>query len=187
MVQMFYCADRFKTKRASKRHDVRARVGFTLVELTVVLVLISIVFVVALPRIPNDILVNPTQKTSRWLLANIQHLKAASARDHTDYALYVDIDNGRLWTSAVSASQAEQEPSKESGLTLSGDNRILDVELAGNRKLGVGTVMIQFYAKGYSDHAMIHLRDADENDWSYHIPPFLPQLKIITGYIDLEG
>jgi prepilin-type N-terminal cleavage/methylation domain-containing protein len=184
---MFYFTDPFKRKIASKRDEMKAKAGFTLVELTVVLVLISIVFVVALPRIPNDILVNPTKKTSRWLLANIQHLKAASTRDHTDYALYVDIDNGRLWTSAVSAPQAEPEPSKEKGLTLSGDNRILDVELAGSRKMDVGTVMIQFYAKGYSDHAIIHLRDEDENDWSYHIPPFLPQLKIITGYIDLEG
>ena len=161
--------------------------GFTLVELTVVLVLVSIVFVFALPRIPNDILVNPTKKASRWLLANIQHLKAASTRDHTDYALYVDIDNGRLWTSAAETSQVEQDSLKERGLTLSGNNRILDVEMAGNRKMEVGTVMIQFYAKGFSDHAIIHVRDEDDNDWSYHIPPFLPQLKIMTGYIDLEG
>ncbi len=163
------------------------KAGFTLVELTVVLVLISIIFFVALPRIPNDILTDPTKKTSRWLLANIQHLKATSTRYHADYALYVDIDNGRLWTSAVTANQDEQEPSNERGLKLSGHNRIIDVELAGNRKIEVGTVMIQFYAKGFSDHAIIHLRDEDDNDWSYHIPPFLPQIKIIAGYRDLEG
>jgi len=163
------------------------KAGFTLVELTVVLVLISIVFMVALPRIPNDILENPTKKTSRWLLANIQHVKAASTRDHRDYTLHVDIDNGRLWTSAATVSQAEQEPSREQGLTLSGATRIIDVELAGSRKVEVGTVLIQFYAKGFSDHAIIHLRDEDDNDWSYHIPPFLPQLKIIAGYLDLEG
>lgn len=152
-----------------------------------VLVLMSIIFFVALPRIPNDILVNPTQKTSRWLLANVLDLKFASAQDHTDYALYVDIDNGRLWTSADKPAQSEPEPSEDRSLILSGDNRIIDVELPGNRKLELGTVAIQFYAKGYSDHAIIHLRDADDNDWSYLIPPFLPQLKIITGYIDLEG
>lgn len=174
-------------KLKDRWYGVIGNTGFTLVELTVVLVLMSIIFFVALPKIPNDILVNPTQKASRWLLANVQHLKAASAQDHTDYALHVDIDNGRLWTSAATASQSEQESIKERGLALSGDNRILDVELAGNRKIEVGTVMIQFYAKGFSDHAIIHLRDEDDNDWSYHIPPFLPQLKIIAGYLDLEG
>ena len=175
------------TKKVIAKEMAYPMSGFTLVELTVVLVLISIIFFVALPRIPNDILIDPTRKTSRWLLANIQHLKATSTQDHADYALYVDIDNGRLWTSAVTANQDEQEPSKERGLRLSGHNRIIDVELAGNRKIDVGTVMINFYAKGYSDHAIIHLRDEDDNDWSYHIPPFLPQLKIIAGYRDLEG
>ena len=161
--------------------------GFTLVELTVVLVLISIIFFVALPRIPNDILYNASKKTSRWLLASTHNLKAASARDHSDYALYVDIDNGRFWTAAVTAEQGEQESNREKGLTLPGDSQILDVELAGNRKINTGTVMIQFYAQGYSDHAIIHLRDEDDNEWSYLIPPFLPQLKITPGYVDLEG
>jgi len=175
------------TKQVTRKDLIFRKTGFTMVELTVVLVLISIIFFVALPRIPNDILIDPTQKVSRWLLANIHYLKVTSTRDHADYALYVDIDNGRLWTSAVTATQDEQEPSKEKGLKLSDTNRIIDVELAGNRKFEVGTVMIQFYAKGFSDHAMIHLRDEDDNDWSYHIPPFLPRLKIIAGYQDLEG
>ncbi len=178
---------RLLTKQVTIKDLAISKTGFTLVELTVVLVLISIIFFVALPRIPNDIFVNPAQKTSRWLLANVQHLKIASAQDQTDYALSVDIDNGRFWTSAAKTSPGETEPSKDRSLTLSGDNRIIDVELAGNRKLQSGTVMIQFHAKGYSDHAIIHIRDADENDWSYLIPPFLPHLKILTGYQDLEG
>ncbi len=163
------------------------KAGFTLVELTVVLVLINIIFFVALPRIPNDILYNQTKKTSRWLLANVQYLKAASARDHTDYALYVDIDNGRFWTSSLALPQVGQELSKQKGLTLSDENRIMDVQLGGNRNIEVGTVMIQFYAKGFSDRAVIHLMDEDDNEWTYHIPPFLPQLKITAGYMNLEG
>ena len=175
----------FKIK--SRWYGLTGKTGFTLVELTVVLVLMSIFFFVALPRIQNDIFVNQTKKTSRWLLANIRHLKYASTQKHSDYALYVDIDNGRLWTALVAASQGEQEPLREKGLTLTDDSQILDVQLAGNRKISTGTVMIQFYAKGFSDHAIIHLRDEDDNDWSYHIPPFLPRLKIIAGYEDLEG
>ena len=176
----------FLRKIEFENYDMTGKAGFTLVELTVVLVLISIIFFAALPKIPNDILINPTKKTSRWLLTNIQGLKAASTREHTDYTLYVDIDNGRLWTSLNSANQDVQVPANDRGLTLSGDNQIIDVQLAGNRKIEEGTAMVQFYAKGFSDHAIIHLRDEDNSDWSYHIPPFLQQMKIIAGYKDLE-
>ncbi len=177
----------YLTKHLTGNKRTYRKAGFSLVELTVVLVLVSIIFVVALPRIPNDIVTDPTKKTSRWLLANVQHLKAASTREHADYTLYVDIDNDRMWASASTVSPDKQELLKEKGLTLAGDSHIVDVELGGNRKIEVGTVMIQFYAKGFSDHAMIHLRDNDNNDWSYHIPPFLPQIKIIAGYHGLEG
>ena len=73
--------------------------GFTLVELTVVIALISIFFFVALPRIQNDIFINQNKKMSRWLLTSVRYLKGASARDHANYALHVDIENGKFWTS----------------------------------------------------------------------------------------
>ena len=161
--------------------------GFTLVELIVVMALISLMFFMILPRVNNDIFIDQTKKTSRWLLTSVRYLKEASTRDQTSYALHVDIDNGRLWTSHVSASEEMLEKYKDLSLILGEGSRILDVELAGERKITSGTVLIQFHAKGYSDHAMIHMTDGDDNELSYKIPPFLPRLKIYEGYVDLEG
>jgi len=160
--------------------------GFTLIELTVVMALISIMFVVALPRIKNDIIVDQTKKTSRWLLTSVRYLKESSIHDQLDYSLHVDMENGKLWISHELMPENTLEKSETNGLTLSGGVRVMDVELAGNRKMTDGKTVIQFYAKGYSDNAMIHLVNEDDRELSFHISPFLHRLKMIEDYVDLE-
>jgi len=160
--------------------------GFTLIELTVVIALISIMFFVAMPRIKNDIFVNQTKKTSRWLLTSVRYLKEASIRDQMDHTLHVDMQAGKFWMSNVMTEEEVLEKPETGGLTLSGGLRILDVVLAGNRKMTDGVVQIHFYAKGYSDNAMIHVVNEDDMELSYHIAPFLPRLKIVEGYVDLR-
>ncbi len=160
--------------------------GFTLIELTVVMALISIMFFVTLPRIKRDIFFDQTKKTSRWLLTSVRYLKEASIRDQADYTLHVDMDNEKLWVSSSVEEEESHEKEETSGLTLADGIRIRDVVFAGNRKMTHGVAQIQFYAKGYSDNAMIHMVNENDMELSYHIPPFLPHMKIIEEYIDLE-
>lgn len=177
----------FQNQTAAEGMGTLSRhVGFTLIELTVVMALISIMLFVTLPRVKSDIFVDQTKKTSRWLLASVRYLKEASIRDQSDHTLHVDMDNGKIWMS--SALKAEEMPEKEvsGGLTLADSIRIRDVAFAGNRKMTHGVVQIQFYAKGYSDNAMIHVVNDDGRELSYHIPPFLPHMKILEDYVDLE-
>lgn len=148
--------------------------------------MISIMFVVALPRIKNDIIVDQTKKTSRWLLTSVRYLKESSIHDQLDYSLHVDMENGKLWISHELMPENTLEKSETNGLTLSGGVRVMDVELAGNRKMTDGKTVIQFYAKGYSDNAMIHVVNEDDTELSYHIAPFLPRLKIVEGYVGLD-
>jgi len=160
--------------------------GFTLVELTVVMALISIIFFVTLPRVKNDIFVDQTKKTSRWLLTSVRYLKEASVRDQKDHTLHVDMDNGKFWITLASMSEEMLEKPDTAGLTLADGIRILDVAFAGHRKTTTGVARIQFYAKGYSDYAMIHVVNEDDRELSYQIPPFLPRMKILEDYVDLE-
>jgi prepilin-type N-terminal cleavage/methylation domain-containing protein len=166
--------------------SLSCHMGFTLIELTVVIALISIVFFVTLPRIKNDIFVDQTKKTSRWLLANVRYLKEASVRDQKDHTLHVDMDNGKFWITQALTTEEMLEKPDTGGLTLSDGIRILDVAFAGHRKMTDDVAQIQFYAKGYSDDAMIHMVNENDRELSYHISPFLPHMKIIEGYVELE-
>jgi len=182
---------RLKNKNEKKQNAINdigtlGHMGFTLIELTVVIALISIIFFVSLPRIKNDIFIDQTKKTSRWLLTSVRYLKETSIRGQMDHALNVDMDNGKFWISHDSMAEEIREKSETGGLTLSDGMRVQDVEFAGNRKMSNGVVQIQFYAKGYSDNAMIHVVNEDDRELSYHITPFLPRMKIIEAYVGLE-
>jgi hypothetical protein len=60
----------------------------------------------------------------------------------------------------------------------------MDVEFVNEDKITKGVAGIQFYKKGYSDKALIHIEDKDNMKYSYLIEPFLPHVKIIEEYID---
>jgi prepilin-type N-terminal cleavage/methylation domain-containing protein len=164
--------------------------GFTLIELTVVMALISIVFFFSIPRLQNEILTDPTKKTSRWLLANIRSLKERSYREKKDYVLYIDTDTNALWVSQrVVEVENEDAPSEQGGsqkYNLPESMRILDVEFPGNVEVTTGVAEIIFYAKGYSETAFIHMEDGDNRRLSFLIEPFLPEVRYYEHHVGFE-
>ena len=55
---------------------------------------------------------------------------------------------------------------------------------SGNEKIRQEIAIINFYPKGYSDRAVIHVEDGHDNRYSYLIEPFLPHVKIKDEYIE---
>jgi prepilin-type N-terminal cleavage/methylation domain-containing protein len=170
--------------------------GFTLIELTVVIALISIVFFFTVPRLQNEILTDPTKKTSRWLLSNIRSLKERSYREKKDYILYIDTDAGAFWMAKRTVDEEEEEekeeetPSESAGerkYNLPESMRILDIEFPGNVEVTTGIAEIIFYAKGYSETAFIHMEDGDNRRLSFLIEPFLPNVRYYEEYIGFEN
>jgi prepilin-type N-terminal cleavage/methylation domain-containing protein len=165
--------------------------GFTLIELTVVMALISIVFFFSIPKLQNEILTDPTKKTSRWLLSNIRSLKERSYREKKDYVLYIDTDTNALWVSQrVVEAENEDAPSEKGGAqkyNLPESMRILDVEFPGNVEVTTGIAEIIFYAKGYSETAFIHMEDGDNRRLSFLIEPFLPEVRYYEHHIGFEN
>jgi hypothetical protein len=63
----------------------------------------------------------------------------------------------------------------------------LDVEYPGKGIVTAGKTPIYFYAKGYSDKALIHIRDTDNTVFSFLIEPFLPVVEVFEERVSLEG
>lgn len=171
----------------------RSNNGFTLIELTVVLAIISIVFVFSIPRLHTDILTDQTQKTSRWIMANVRALKERSLREKKDYVLTIDTDGQTFRTSqrrseTVEGAQDITERKQEgASYELPEDLRILDVEFPGGNQVTTGSAEIIFYAKGYSDSAFIHLEDeADDRRLSFRIQPFLLNARYYERYVGFD-
>ena len=77
----------------------------------------------------------------------------------------------------------KKEPAKENIFKLPSDVHIVDVEFPNEDRISIGEVEINFYPRGYSDHAIIHVEDNDGNRFSFLIEPFLSNIKRIDDYV----
>ena len=160
--------------------------GFTLIELIVVISLISIIIFVSVPRFHNKTLPDNTKKISRWIMVTSRHLKEKSFCDQKLYTMHIDMEGRQLWVTDESMSEEEVLKAGQKGFMVPDDVEVLDVEFPGNNKIISGLADIHFYTHGYSDMALIHIQDNDNNQLSFLIEPFLPKVKLYEKYSQFE-
>ncbi len=160
--------------------------GFTLIELTIVISLISIMFFFAIPRFHGTVLSDNTKKVSRRIMLQVRTLKEKAVREKKLYVLHVNMDSNKLWTSHETMSQEELLKAAENGYGLPDDITVLDVEYPDNEKISTGQADIYFYGKGYSDQAVIHIKHNDDEQFSFLIEAFLPHAKLYETYVGFE-
>jgi len=171
--------------------------AFTLIELIVVISLISIVLAFALPKLNISLVTDHHRKLSAWIVLTVKSLKENALREQLPYVLYLDFDNQQMWTAkdapaeektqeeaASGKSDKEKEIPEENKYLLPQGYRLMDVAFIDDQTIKEGIVSIHFYPKGYSDKAIIHIQDADDNRYSYLIESFIPHVKIREEYIE---
>ena len=67
------------------------------------------------------------------------------------------------------------------------DIQVLDVEYPGEEIISEGRADIHFYKRGYSDKAMIHVENNDNEQLSFLIEPFLSKVKVYEKYEGFEN
>jgi prepilin-type N-terminal cleavage/methylation domain-containing protein len=167
--------------RISNQNFIHARNAFTLIELIVVMALMSILLFFAVPRLDINIFSDDQRDFSTWIIFTVKSLKEISQQEGVHYTLYVDMDNDMFW-SGRETEEEELEPQKENQYKLADGFQLMDVMLLDAEEQSSGIAEIHFYPKGYSDKAVIHIRDDDNNRNSYVIEPFLSQVKIYDRY-----
>lgn len=160
--------------------------GFTLIELIVVISLISIMLFFSIPRFQNTFLSDNTKKTSRWIIGKVRALKEVAVQDQKLYILHVNMDTNSLWVSNDSMSEKEIQNANQEEFILPDDVKVLDVEFPEKGKISSGLADIFFYKNNYSDKALIHIEDSDNQQLSFLIEPFLTKVKMYEKYAGFE-
>jgi len=161
--------------------------GFTLIELIVVIALLSIMLFFAIPQFQSNVLTDSTKKVTQWILLKIPYLKEKAAREQMRYILHVDLESNRLWITHESMPQEAIQSSEQDGYKLPDDIKLMDVEYPDQGKISAGQANIYFNEKGYSDKAIIHLENDDNERFSFLIEPFLDQVLLYNRYVEFEG
>ncbi len=163
--------------------SLRANSGFTLIELIVVIVIMSVLLVFAMPRFSSFIFTDDTDRIARWVIFKAGSLKNRAVKEQKEYVINVDLDNNRFWITDESMLDEEAlQSASDKSYNLPENVRILDVEFPGRGRIMQGIAEIFFYKKGYSDQAVIHIEGDDERKISLFIEPFLPSVKLVEEY-----
>jgi len=124
--------------------------AFTLIELTVVMVIIAIAAAMVLPwSSRHDVAREQFRKTMQHLAAagtNAKHLAVSTSKLHV---LSVELDEGRFYITA----DGEDEPVDETLFSLPEGSRFERAELEGEQ--ASGALKIRFAPDGWADNASI--------------------------------
>lgn len=159
--------------------------GFTLIELIVVVIIMSVMLVFATPRLAGFIFPDDTNKIVRWIVVKARMLRNNAVQHQKDYILNLDIDNNSVWIADESMDTEEAlKLAHENGYPLPETVRLLDVEFPGQGKVIQGTAEIRFNKKGYSDQAIVHIQGSDDRKVSLFVETFLPSVTWVEEYAE---
>ena len=163
--------------------------GFTLVEILVVMMLISLVTAFTLPAIRTSLFSDQLKKTARRLVGFVTEVSQDAMRNQSEYSLNFDMEQNRVWATpgATPNKQDEQsEKSREIKLEVPESVRVVDVASIHGGKFSQGKATLFLSKKGYIDKTAIHLRSDDGRDMTIILSPFLGVTRIFDSYVDLE-
>ena len=159
--------------------------GFTLIELMVVIALLGIMIVFSVPRLHDTLFLDDTKKSSRWIIGKVKALKESTIQSQKQYVLHIDLDTDRIWETHEAMSPESIETAALDAYTLPGDVKLIDVEFPVGGKIISGQANITFYKTGYSDKALIHIQDGNDQ-LSFLIEPFLTKVKLFDKYATFD-
>ena len=160
----------------------RRTAGFTLVEIVVVMVLISLFMVFSIPLFSN-IGTSGLGTSARRLSGTIKYLFNESAMSGREYRLIYDLDRGTYRAQVLEADGALVDaPDQGRQAALKGTVRFRDVQLPGRGKFSMGEVTTRIHPSGWVEETIIHLGDGDNEVLTLRVMSLTGTTEVFDGY-----
>jgi type II secretion system protein H len=174
----------------SHARRARSQVGFTLIELGVVLLVIGVVVALVVPRF-RDQSHAELMSATRKLAVTFRFLQHEAILNGRVYQLNFDLDQQRYFVSSAEAGDEFGDAQRESGIlasdvALPATVQIADVDVPlVSGKLYQGVAFARFYPDGYVDPTVVHL-DNGQEAYTLYVPDGLTgRAYVAAGYLDL--
>lgn len=164
--------------------------GFTLIELSVVLFLIGLLFFTAMPKLGNFLFQTDMRSVARSLKATVHFLRSKSIVTNKNTALHCDLDNGVYW-GTLGPPYTEPEPRKNGPplvppRRLPEGIRFLDASNINSPKKTLGLLSSTFNSKGVVEETVLHLSDRDGRILTIIINAYTGRFLLYDEYVDVE-
>ncbi len=159
--------------------------GYTLIELSIIILLIGVILVFTLPKLDNlgD---TKLRTTARQLAGTIQTTYDEAVIKKRPYQIVFDIANRTYSFSEISDEESSGISDSGKKTTLPDKVYIKDIVLEAEGEITEGSVTIRFYPDGYVDKNTIHLSDG-KKDFTLVTAPLTGKVKISEGYVEVSN
>lgn len=161
----------------------RCKAGFTLIEIAVVMVIISMVMLLVIPRLPSSDQEN-LKISARTLASTIRYVQERAATSGTAYYLALAPGTESVKIVEIGADRSAKEPTDpllqkpaiKEGII------VTDVEIPRLGKISDGQLRVDVGNAGVQDFVTIHLRSAGGQFWTVMVIPSSGKVKAFEGY-----
>lgn len=169
----------------SCRTEDKGLKGFTLMEMIIVVLLLSIFLVVSVPSLRQSVLNDPLRRDARKLIGALKNVRLQAKTEQQALIVYCDLDDGRIWYGTDNPVVTEGESEIDVQLTLSEDVSIRSVMDNSGELVDRGIAELWVSSRGYMEKSVVHL-ESDGEEITLLIETFVPDIRVIDGYAELE-
>jgi general secretion pathway protein H len=160
--------------------------GFTLVEMAVIVVILSMVAIIVLPLLPSSDASN-LRSTARRLSTVIRYLGDRSVTTKSLYRMQLDMTENTVTVKKIVNGEetAPGDPFFSRKLLAEGVS-IEDIEVPRLGKTSEGVINIDFGVAGLGDFIVIHLKGAKGDHFTVAAYPYRGKVEVREGYQEVK-
>jgi general secretion pathway protein H len=160
--------------------------GFTLIEMMVIIVIISLVTAIVLPLLPSTDSSN-LRDSARRLSTVIRYLGDRAVTTKGAYRMQLDLtDNTLNIKKIVGGEETAPEDPFFSRKFIADGVIIEDIEIPRLGKTGEGVINIDFGVAGLGDFIVIHMKGAKGDHFTVTAFPYGGKVQIQEGYQEIQ-
>ncbi|MCX5906865.1 MAG: hypothetical protein NTY64_06680, partial [Deltaproteobacteria bacterium] len=160
--------------------------GFTLLELSVVILLLGFIFLLTFPNFRDFIGPRDMKRAVLGLVGTLRYAQSQAATTKQRHRINLDIKENAYWISKEREKGrfTRDESPRGQPIRLPSGVIFMDCARPEKGKIVEGTVPIEFSPTGWAEECSIHMKKGEKEFFTIFIYPLGGKVELVPGYVE---